>query len=98
LLVLPLGASAMAQASTRPAVPESSTLPADCTLNTQGTAPAPITYSLTCTDRPASQQWAIGLWGARWRGGFYLPGNTVTGDGTSTVITTQYGSPEGNAF
>jgi len=87
LLLFPVGASSIAHASTHPAMQESSTLPSDCTLSTQGASPAPITYSLTCTDRPASQQWAVGASGLRWRGGYYVQGNTVTGNGTSTVTS-----------
>lgn len=87
LLLLPLGTSSIAQASTRPAE-QSFAPPSDCTVSTQGTNPAlPVTYWLTCTNRPASQQWRVGLSGLRWRGGFYIQGNIVTGDGTSTVTS-----------
>jgi hypothetical protein len=61
-------------------------IPADCTLSV-------VSYeslSLACTGRPASQQWNFQ---AQCIHGFYQPlvtGNTVTGDGTSTVSCSSF--------
>jgi hypothetical protein len=55
-------------------------IPADCTLNTTGHTSA----SLTCTQRPANQQWNLTVECLPWLPKF-MAGNIVTGDGTSTV-------------
>lgn len=60
--------------------------PPDCSMNLVSTE----SLSLTCTGRPASQQWHFQ---AECFHGFddpTLPGNTVTGDGTSTVTCSSF--------
>ena len=59
-------------------------IPADCTL--RGLYPFEVT--LTCTARPATQQWELEA-GCLLKPGVYTLrfGNVVTGDGTSTIPT-----------
>jgi hypothetical protein len=63
-----------AQATT--ARSDTSNFPADCTYNS-------TTLSLTCTARPADQQWQL-TGRCEWPPTFRY-GTVVTGDGTSTV-------------
>lgn len=56
--------------------------PADCTF----TVVSPDdTFTLTCTDRPASQQWQLVVECLPWRSPVERFGTVVTGDGTSAV-------------
>jgi hypothetical protein len=62
------------------------TEPSDCSL-TSSAVFTTVTYHMTCTARPAGQQWQIVVWcnprggdGSDWD--YY--GNIVTGNGTST--------------
>jgi hypothetical protein len=57
-------------------------IPSDCTL--RGIYPTEVT--LTCTVRPATQEWEVGA-ACLIKVGIYnfRYGNTVTGDGTSTI-------------
>ena len=54
-------------------------IPADCNVTPSG-----ITISMTCTARPASQTWQLETRCVGFKP-YYLFGNEVTGDGTSTV-------------
>ena len=54
-------------------------IPSDCTVNQNGG-----TVSMTCTSRPASQTWQEEVRCVGFKP-YYIFGNEVTGDGTSTV-------------
>lgn len=54
--------------------------PPDCTFT-----PGANTESLTCTNRPATQQWHLSFWCESWHTIKLFAGNTVTGNGTSTA-------------
>ena len=79
------GVVAILPATPALAVGNPQTPPADCTVSN----PNSYTSSLTCTNRPAGQQWqtyrdCTGVWldsGA--------DGNIVTGNGTSTAVCPQ---------
>jgi hypothetical protein len=58
------------------------TYPADCTV--ANLSPAP-TRAMTCTDRPATQQWQIFLNCSFGQADKDVYGNVVTGNGTSTA-------------
>jgi hypothetical protein len=61
-------------------------IPSDCSMNLISTE----SLALTCSNRPAGQQWNFQ---AQCIHGFYQPletGNTVTGDGTSTVTCSSF--------
>jgi hypothetical protein len=61
-------------------------IPSDCSMNLVSTE----SLALTCGNRPAGQQWNFQ---AQCVHGFYWPletGNTVTGDGTSTVTCSSF--------
>jgi len=61
-------------------------IPSDCTV----TIVAWDTRSLTCTNRPAGQQWAFAMWCTGIGGHDFFDGNIVTGNGTSTVACGAY--------
>lgn len=77
--LLSVGGASVAHAS----VPQVTTSPpADCTF----TVVSPDdTFTLTCTARPASQQWQLVVTCLPWRSPVERFGTVVTGDGTSTV-------------
>ena len=56
-------------------------IPSDCTF----TADTEVSLSLTCTNRPAAQHWHFTLWCVSGWTSHNQDGNTVQGDGTSTV-------------
>jgi hypothetical protein len=61
-------------------------IPSDCSMNLVSTE----SLALTCTGRPASQKWnfqAACIWGFKQP---VITGNTVTGDGTSTVTCSNF--------
>ncbi len=83
--VVTIAPAAPALAAGNPVTP-----PADCT----GTQVNHYTSSLTCTSRPAGQQWQSyrDCTGALLDSGAY--GNVVTGNGTSTAVCPQRAQAE----
>lgn len=66
------------------------TLPADCDL----LRPDAQSFSMTCTNRPAGEQWKVEVTcGDEWPMFVYPQGNVVTGNGTSYATCTGTGKP-----
>jgi len=62
-------------------------MPADCSMANVSTG----SYSITCTNRPANQQWVHRQQCMiEWLEFVYINGNVVTGNGTSTASCGQY--------
>jgi hypothetical protein len=61
-------------------------IPADCSMNVVSNE----SLSLSCTKRPAGQQWNFQVPCVRGFAGGQATGNTVTGDGTSTATCAEY--------
>lgn len=57
-------------------------VPTDCTVDVAGYR----TVELTCTDRPAGQQWKVFAYCVTWRVPSTAVGNVVIGNGTSTGV------------
>lgn len=69
--------------------------PPDCTVTFSPNPATGPTASMTCTARPSSQQWREAVVCSPFATGF--SGNTVTGDGTSTVTCPGAGRRASNA-
>ena len=91
LAVIPAGPAAAGTAATAGTAPRAGSpsivrplaaIPADCTLRVSITG----TVTLTCTARPATQEWEVGA-ACFVKAGIYNLhfGNAVTGDGVSTI-------------
>jgi hypothetical protein len=73
---------------------QASNLPPDCSLAAAGSDG----LSLTCANRPADQQWHLGLYCTYWTRPSLVPGNVVTGNGTSTAHCLFGYEPDGGIF